>query len=79
MEVPRRGVELGAVAAGLRHSHSNARSEPLSEAGMEPANSSYWSGSFPLSHDGNSRNTEFLRRKVRDTVLKIEPAAKNEI
>ena len=27
MEVPRLGVEIGAVAGGLWHSHSNARSE----------------------------------------------------
>ena len=28
MEVPRLGVEIGAGAAGLYHSHSNAQSEP---------------------------------------------------
>ena len=28
MEVPRLGVESGAVAASLHHSHINARSEP---------------------------------------------------
>ena len=28
MEVPRLGVEIGAVATGLHHSHNNARSEP---------------------------------------------------
>ena len=28
MEAPRLGVESGAVATGLHHSHSNTRSEP---------------------------------------------------
>ena len=28
MEVPRLGVESGAVAAGLHHSHSHTRSKP---------------------------------------------------
>ena len=32
MEVPRLGVQSGATAAGLRHSHSKAGSEPHLQA-----------------------------------------------
>ena len=50
---------IGAIAANLRHSHSNARSEPHV----------YQSGSLALSHDGNSRDELHLIERAFSHLL----------
>ena len=57
MEVPRGRIKD--TAAGLHHSHSNARSlTHWSRSGIEPT-TSWILGSLPLSHSGNSSNSVF--------------------
>ena len=51
---------IGAVAAGLYHSHSNFGSEPLRRPRIEPV-SSWLLDPFRLSHDGNSSIVHFLK------------------
>ena len=58
--------QIRVIAAGLHHSHSNAR--PLTHwtrPGIKPATSWIVVNSFPLSRDGNSQNLFNLISKLK--------------
>ena len=64
--------QIGATAAGLHHSHSNARSlTHCLRPGIEPA-TSWFLDSFLLRHDGNSKKPYLILifySKDNDTML----------